>query len=86
MLHALRPMNHSKLWDWVAGLIGLFSGGIAYSNFPMLGIGWQDIWSKAIQLAWTLFVAGLSAGVGVIVKKIIDEKWPKLKSIFKRKK
>jgi hypothetical protein len=79
-------MNDSKLWNWIAGLIGLFSGGIAYSNFHLLGIGWQDLWSRLLQLAWTLFVAALSAGVGVIVKKVIEDRWQKIKSIFKRKK
>jgi hypothetical protein len=79
-------MNHWKLWDWVSGLIGLFSGGIAYANFHLLGIGWQDLWSRVLQLGWTLFVAGMSAGVGVICKKLIDENWLKIKSIFKRKK
>ncbi len=80
-------MNTWKPWDVIAGMIALFSGGLAYTNFHLLGItGWQEIWAKFLQLLWTLFVAGLSATVGVICKKIVGDKWVKIKSIFKRKK
>lgn len=79
-------MDNLKASDAVAGLIGLISGGMAYLHFDLLGITWSFVADKVLQLIWTLFVAALSAGVGWICKKIVEENWIKIKSLFKRKK
>lgn len=79
-------MDQLKASDVIAGFVGLIGGGMAYIHYDLLGITWSFVWDRALQLLWTLFVAALSAGIGVICKKLIEENWIKIKSKFKRKK
>lgn len=76
------PMRPSNV---ITGFFSMCTGGWAYLHFHILGINVNHFWHDALQLLWTVFVGAMSAGAGVIVKKLIEDHWLGIKSFFKLK-
>lgn len=74
-------MNSFKLDDIVWGLVGLFTGGIAFIKMQLLDIG-----SDFFKYATMCFVALSAALMGVIGKKIGEIAWKRITIWYQSKK